>query len=152
MYQGGHADAAARRFARFWVAVFALGLLPRRWVTLEVPGRRTGRITSFPLGMADRNGQWYLVSMLGANRNRVLNVRAVGGRAVLRRRGAVSCQLIEVPMAERPALIKRYLEQVPGARPHIPVDRSAPVADFGTIAAKYPVFRVVPLTGGEPGG
>jgi hypothetical protein len=30
MYAGNRADATARRFARLWAAVFALGLLPRR--------------------------------------------------------------------------------------------------------------------------
>ena len=57
MYAGGRADATARRFARLWAAAFGLGLMPRRWVTLEVAGRRTGRITRFPLGMADWQGQ-----------------------------------------------------------------------------------------------
>jgi hypothetical protein len=44
---------------------------------------------------------------------------------------------------ERAAILKRYLEKVPGARPHIPVDRHAPVADFEAIAQDYPAFRVV---------
>jgi hypothetical protein len=38
MYAGGHGDRTARRFARFWAAVQGMGLMPRRWVTLEVPG------------------------------------------------------------------------------------------------------------------
>jgi hypothetical protein len=44
-----------------------------------------------------------------------------------------------------PPIIKRYLQKAPGARPHIPVDRHAALADFQAIAARYPVFRVVPL-------
>ena len=48
------------------------------------------------------------------------------------------------PAPERPALTKRYLDVAPGARPHVPVDRRAPLADFAAIAADYPVFRVVP--------
>ncbi len=151
MYRGGRADATARRLARMWAAVFGLGLAPRRWVTLEVAGRRSGRVVRFPLGMADRDGQWYLVPMLGEQCNWVQNVRAAGGRATLRHRRAVACRLIEVPVRERAPIIKRYLEQVPGARPHIPVDRRAPAADFEAIAPRYPVFRVVPLAGpGRP--
>ena len=57
-----------------------------------------------------------------------------------------ACRLVEVPVSERAPIIKRYLEKVPGARPHIPVDRHAPVADFEAIAPRYPVFRVVSLT------
>ena len=144
MYAGGRADTTARRFARLWAAVFRLGLMPRRWVTLEVAGRRSGRVTRFPLGMADWHGQWYLVPMLGGQCNWVRNVRAASGRVVLRRRRAVPCRLVEAPASERAAIIRRYLEKVPGARPHIPVDRHAPLADFEAIAPRYPVFRVVP--------
>jgi|SRR5215469_2229504 len=142
MYQGGRANATARRFSRLWAAVFAVGLQPKRWVTLEVVGRRTGRVVRFPLGMADMQGQWYLVPMLGEDCNWVKNVRAASGQAVLRRRRAVPCRLVELPVAERAPILKTYVAQVPGARPHIPVDRSAPVADFEAIAARYPVFRV----------
>jgi len=142
MYAGGRANRAARRLARLWAAGFQLGLMPSRWVTLEVPGRRSGRVTRFPLGMADWNGQRYLVPMLGERCNWVQNVRAANGAAALRRRHALGCTLTEVPLAERAPIIKRYLEQVPGARPHIPVDRRAPMADFEAIAERYPVFRV----------
>ena len=53
MYPGGRADTTARRLARLWALVFSLGLGPRRWVTLEVPGRRSGLTRKFPLAMAD---------------------------------------------------------------------------------------------------
>jgi hypothetical protein len=92
--------------------------------------------------MADWQGQWYLVPMLGEGCNWVRNVRAAGGQATLRRRRGVGCRLVEVPVNERAAIIKRYVEKVPGARPHIPVDRHAPVADFEAISQDYPVFRV----------
>jgi polyisoprenoid-binding protein YceI len=145
MYPGGRADAAARRFARLWGEVFRLGLAPKRWVTLEVTGRRSGRVTRFPLGMSRVGDQWYLVSMLGERCNWVRNVRAADGRATLLHRRATPCRLVEVPVTERAPIIKRYLARVPGARPHVPVDRHAPLADFESIAARYPVFRVVPV-------
>jgi deazaflavin-dependent oxidoreductase (nitroreductase family) len=155
MYRGGRGDATARRFARVWAVVFGLGLMPRRWVTLEVPGRRSGRTTRFPLGMADWHGGWYLVPMLGGECNWVRNVRAAGGRAVLRRRGAHTCTLIELPVEERAPVLQRYLRKVPGARPHVPVDPEAPPEEFRRIAARYPVFRVECVTGRPlraPGG
>jgi deazaflavin-dependent oxidoreductase (nitroreductase family) len=145
MYVGGRGNATARRYAWFWNMAFRLGILPRRWVTLEVCGRRTGTVTRFPLGMADVGGQWYVVSMLGEC-NWVRNVRAAEGRATLRRRrraGAV--RLFEVPVDKRAPVIRRYVGRVPGGRPHIPVDRHEPVEAFETIASNYPVFRVVPL-------
>lgn len=142
MYAEGCANATARRFARVWAAVFAAGLLPRRWVTLEVVGRRSGRLTRFPLGMADWQGDWYLVPMLGENCNWVRNVRAASGLATLRHGRARACRLVEVPVDERAPILRRYLQKVPGARPHIPIDRHAPLAEFQAIAARYPAFRV----------
>jgi len=144
MYEGHKANATARRFARLWATVFGWGLQPRRWVTLEVPGRKSGRLTRFPLGMAHLDGKWYLVSMLGADCHWVKNVRANNGNAVLRHGRAKACHLVEVPPEDRGPIIKRYLDQVPGGRPHISVDRRAPLADFEAIAREYPVFLVTP--------
>jgi len=142
MYTGGRADATARRLARFWAVVFSLGLAPRRWVAMEVAGRRSGRPRRFPLGMASWHHHWYLVSMLGEDCNWVQNVRAAHGLVTLRHGRARQCRLEEVPVAGRAPVLRQYLRQVPGARPHFPVSRHAPVADFAAIASRYPVFLV----------
>jgi hypothetical protein len=109
-------------------------------------GKANATARRFPLGMAHADGQWYLVSMLGEDCNWVQNVRAAGGKVTLRRRRAQACHLIEVLPAERAPIIKQYLAQVPGARPHIPVDRRSTLAEFETIADKFPVFRVSPAS------
>lgn len=142
MYADGRGNAAARRFARFWAAALRARLVPRRWVTVEVPGRKTGRIARYPLGMADWQGAWYLVPMLGGNCGWVRNVRAAGGQATLRHGPARACRLTEIPVDQRAPILRRYLQKVPGARPHMPVDQHAPLAEFEAIAAQYPVFRV----------
>jgi deazaflavin-dependent oxidoreductase (nitroreductase family) len=142
MYASGRANDSARRLARMWAVVFSLGLSPRRWVTLEVTGRRTGRARRFPLGMARLNRQWYLVSMLGEHCNWVQNVRAADGLVTLRHGRAVRCMLREVPVGQRPPVLKRYLQQVPGARPHFPVGRKADMSGFEALAPRYPVFLV----------
>lgn len=48
MYATGAGNRTARRYARFWAVVFGLGLVPGRWVTLEVPG---GARPHFPVSM-----------------------------------------------------------------------------------------------------
>jgi len=141
MYAGGRGDATAKRYSRFWATVFRLDLQPRRWVTLEVVGRKTGNTMRVPLGMADWEGDWYLISMLG-DCNWVRNVRAVDGHATLHRRRSRPVLLTEVQVEQRAAILKRYLETVPGGRPHIPVDWREPVESFRAIAARYPVFLV----------
>jgi hypothetical protein len=74
----------------------------------------------------------------------VRNVRAAGGRVVLRRRRREQVRLEEVPVAERAPIIKAYLKVAPGARPHIPVRLDAPLEEFAAVADKHPVFRVIP--------
>lgn len=149
MYRGGRGDATARRYVRLWANVFALGLFPKRWVTLEVVGRNSGRVTRFPLGMADWQDQFFLVSMLGEDCNWVEKVRAAEGRVTLRRRRATRCRLVEIPADQRPPILRRYLQTVPGARPHIPVGSNAPLVDFEGLSARYPAFRVDRLPASE---
>jgi hypothetical protein len=69
---------------------------------------------------------------------------------MLRRRRSWPVRLDELPVGERAPVLKHYVNQVPGARPHIPVDRHQPVQAFEKIAANYPVFLVTPLSPGYP--
>jgi len=141
MYAGGRADATARAYVRVYNRVVPWGLAPRRWVILEVTGRRSGRPIRLPLGLADLDGSWYLVSMLGEC-NWTKNLRAAGGRATVLRRGRHPITTTEVPVAERAPVIKRYLTKVPGGRPHIPVDHRAPLSEVEKVAERTPVFLV----------
>ena len=52
-------------------------------------------------------------------------------------------ELHEVDVADRAPILKRFLALAPGGRPHIPVDRHAPLGEFARIAPDHPVFRVV---------
>lgn len=141
MYVGGRATDEAKWYSRRWGAVFATGLAPRRWVRLEVPGRRTGRLQRVPVGLADVDGRWYLVSMLGEC-HWVKNVRANGHRLVLRRGRPLECTAVEVPVPARGPILRRYVDVAPGGRPHITVPRGSSVAAFQAVAGDYPVFEV----------
>ncbi len=112
-------------------------------VTLEVTGRTSGRTISLPVAVTVVNGQRYLVSMLGEQVQWVHNVRAAGGRAVLHRHGREEVHLEEVPADQRAPILKAYLQRAPGARPHVPVNKDAPLAEFEKVAKAFPVFRVV---------
>ena len=142
-YRGGRPRGFARLEGKIAGVLFARGVLPDRAVELEVTGRRTGRPLRLPLVLSHYRGERYLASMLGEDVNWVRNVRAAEGRAVLRHGRTEPVRLEEVPVAERAPILKQYLHDAPGARPHVPIDRHQPVADFEAIAADYPVFRVV---------
>ncbi|MFE9689319.1 nitroreductase/quinone reductase family protein [Micromonospora sp. NPDC005806] len=144
MYRTGHPNAVARFLNRLSARQYAAGLAPGHWVILEVRGRRSGRTISVPLVVADHDGGRYLVSMLGARAEWVANVRAAGGRAVLRHGRREPVRLVEVDVAERPPVLRRHLALAPGARAHVPVDRHAPPAEFVRVAADIPVFRITP--------
>jgi deazaflavin-dependent oxidoreductase (nitroreductase family) len=123
-------------------ALHAAGIGPRRLVTLEVAGRRSGRRISLPVVIADYEGERYLVAMLGDGAAWVANVRAARGRAVLRRGRPEEVRLEEVAPDDRAPILRRYVEVAPGAGAHIPVDRRAPLGEFEAIAADHPVFRI----------
>jgi hypothetical protein len=95
--------------------------------------------------ITDFEGERYLVSMLGRKANWVRNLEADSGRAELRHGRREAVHLEEVDSAERAPIIRRYLALAPGARPHIPIDRKAPLRAFERIAADYPVFRIEAL-------
>ncbi len=142
LYRGGRPNPIARVMNRGWAIVHSLGVAPDYFVTLEVVGRRSGRIISFPLAMVVIDQQRYLVSMLGEEASWVRNIRAADGQARLRHGRIEHVRLVEIPVERRAPILKAYLKIAPGARPHIPVDKDAPLEQFEAIAAQFPVFRV----------
>lgn len=142
LYKGGRPNALGRFLNRGWAWLHSSGLLPDYMVTLEVVGRQSGKLISFPLALAVLNGERYLVSMLGEDTNWVRNVRTANGQAQLRHGRTEQVLLEEVEVSQRAPILKAYLKIAPGARPHILVDKDAPVAEFEKIAAEFPVFRI----------
>ncbi len=142
LYRGQRPNLIARILNRAGEVVASAGVTSSRMVTLEVAGRTSGRIVSLPVVPVVVDGRRYLVSMLGDDVQWVRNVRAAGGRAVLRSGGREEIQLEEIPADERAPILKAYLRRAPGARAHVPVDKDAPMAEFETIAGAFPVFRI----------
>jgi hypothetical protein len=142
MYRGGRPNRLAKALNWTWGKFYGLGLAPKNWLTLEVPGRKSGKLVSLPLIAVEYEGTRYLVSMLGDGANWVANVRAAGGQVILRHGRRTPVRLIEIPPGERAPIIKAYLQVTLEPRKHIPVDRHAPLAEFERIAADFPVFRI----------
>jgi hypothetical protein len=143
LYRGQRQSRQAKALNWLSAAIGFLGLAPDYLVTLQVAGRKTGRIASFPLVMVVLDGQRYLVSMLGDRVPWVRNLQAAHGRAVLYHGRREAVRLVEVPVALRVPILKAYLRRAPGARPHIAVDKDAPLAEFERIAPSLPVYRVI---------
>jgi hypothetical protein len=143
LYRGQRPNGLARLVNRVAAAVFARGVAPNYLVTLDVTGRRSGRTISLPLVMAVLDRQRYLVSHLGSDVAWVRNVKATAGRAVLRHGRIEHVRLEEFAIDKRAPVLKAHLRHAPGARPHIPVDKDAPLEEFDAVAAQFPVFRVL---------
>lgn len=143
LYQDQRPNALAQFLNRIYAWIASSGVAPNYLVTLEVIGRKSGKIISFPVVVALLNNERYLVSMLGDDAQWVQNVRAAQGRAFIRSGGRREVHLEEVRADQRAPILKAYLKRAPGARPHIPVDKDAPLAEFAAIQAAYPCFRIV---------
>ena len=117
MYQKGRPNLLAKIQNRGWALIHAMGVLPERFVTLEVPGRKSGKPVKFPLAMLVIDQERFLVSMLGNNANWVRNVQASHGKGTLIHgaREAVVLEIVEIE--KRAPILKAYLQIVPGARP-----------------------------------
>ena len=142
-YRGGRPNRVARIIDRGGAVVYGLGVAPDYMVTLEVPGRKTGRIFRLPLVMVVVDGKRYLVSMLGEDVNWVRNVRAADGRVTLRHGRSEDVRLEEVAPEDRAPVLKDYLKRAPRAGAHMPVEKDAPLAEFERVSSRFPVFRVV---------
>ncbi len=142
MYAGARPNRLARFLNGIWRRLAAAGLAPERLCTLEVRRRRSGGTASFPVVVADLEGERYLVAMLGERANWVANVRAAGGAAVLRHGGSEQVRLEEVDPAQRAPILRRYVELAPEARAHIGLGPEDRLGDFERIAPRHPVFRI----------
>lgn len=127
----------------------SLGLTPPLMVTLEVRGRRTGRVRSAVVDWVEHEGQRYFVSPRG-EAEWVRNVRAAAGEAVIRHGGRERVRLEEVPAEERAPVLKAYLaknERSTGQ--HFGLAASADLGEFEAIAVRHPVFRIAGPTEGQ---
>jgi deazaflavin-dependent oxidoreductase (nitroreductase family) len=122
------------------LAKFGLG--PSYIRVLEVQGRRTGKIYTTPVNLLELNGRQYLVGGRG-HTAWSKNAQAVG--VVTLKRGSRSQQYrtIPVPDADKPPVLKAYLQEYRGTvQRFFDVPADAPLDAFASIAHKHPVFEV----------
>jgi deazaflavin-dependent oxidoreductase (nitroreductase family) len=110
---------------------------------LEVRGRKTGEPRRVPVNLLTFEGAQYLVAPRGETQW-VRNLRAAGGGALLLGRRRQEFTAVELPDADKPALLRAYVKrwkaEVGVFFDGVGADSSA--EEVERIAPRHPVFRI----------
>jgi hypothetical protein len=122
--------------------------LTKRTVTLEVPGRKSGKPTRISLSRTDYGGYSYFVSLAGES-GWVRNVRAAGGQATILSGGRKSVRLEEVSPVERAPVLLAYVQKrafthsgSQSARHFFGLEPNPTLEDMQAVAERFIVFRI----------
>ena len=112
---------------------------------LEVRGRRSGKLYRTPVDVLSVGDRRFLVAGRGETQW-VRNARASGRIALRRGARHPEYRLRAVPDDEKPALLKAYLDRFAlTVRRYFPVPAGSPPEVFVPLAARYPVFELLPV-------
>jgi len=127
---------------RLIIAFNRMGMSFGTWYILSIPGRKTGKLRSTPVSLLHVNGQRYVVT--GFDTNWVKNARKVGKGILERGHKKEQVVLVELPVEERPPILREFPRQVPHGVQYfekllnIPGDPEA----LAAAAPRCPVFRL----------
>ena len=130
-------------FNRLVAALTRIGISVAGSRVLEVPGRKSGEPRRTPVNLLALDGQRYLVAPRG-HTQWVRNLRASGSGRLLVGRRAEPFDAVEVSDAEKPAILRSYLERwkwevgqfFGGVGPDAADD------ELLRIAPDHPIFRI----------
>jgi deazaflavin-dependent oxidoreductase (nitroreductase family) len=135
--------AIERIFNRFFGFLVGLGLGMKHNYLLEVRGRKSGKLYSTPIDLLERGGKRFLVAPRGLTQW-VRNAEAAGEVALKKGSSRQTYRLRPVPDAEKPELLKAYLDSFKTAvQRFFPVPAGSGVEAFVSIAPNYPVFELI---------
>jgi deazaflavin-dependent oxidoreductase (nitroreductase family) len=121
-----------------------LGIGPAYMQLLQVRGRKTGRVYSTPVNLLQVGGKLYLVAPRGKTQW-VRNAEATGEVLLKRGKQERKYRLHLIPDADKPEILKLYLESYKSAvQQYFPVPAGSPAVAFRELAANYPVFELLP--------
>ena len=129
---------------RLIIAFNRLGMSFGTWYILSIPGRKTGKMRNTPVSVLHINGQRYVVT--GFETNWVKNARQSGKGILARGRKKEHVTLVELPIEERPPILREFPRQVPHGVPYFEKMLNIPAnpAALAAAAPHCPVFRLDP--------
>ena len=110
---------------------------------LQVRGRKSGKIYGTPVDLLEIDGKHYLVAPRGRTQW-VRNAEAAGEITLKRGSDLRKFQLRPIAEAEKPPILKSYLESFRReVQQYFTVTAGSPAQDFVAIASNYPAFELL---------
>ena len=135
--------ALERQFNRFFGFLVGLGLGMKHNYLLQVRGRKSGKLYSTPIDLLEIKGRRFLVAPRGRTQW-VRNAEAAGTITLKRGRFRHDFRLKPVPDADKPQLLKAYLDSFKTTvQRYFPVAAGSDAAAFAGVVANYPVFELI---------
>ena len=136
-------SAGERVFNRVFGFLVGLGLGPSYIYLLQVRGRKSGRLYSTPVDLLELGGKRFLVAPRGRTQW-VRNAETAGEVTLKKGRTTQRFQLRPVPDANKPEILKAYLENFKSAvQRYFPVPAGSPVQAFSALTQSYPAFELI---------
>ncbi len=132
-----------RAFNRFFGFLVGLGFGLKHNYLLQVRGRKSGRLFSTPIDLLEIGGKRFLVAPRGRTQW-VRNAEAAGEITLKKGRSRQVYRLRPVADAEKPELLKAYLDSFKTTvQRYFTVPAGSTTDRFASIAANYPVFELI---------
>ena len=130
-------------FNRAMGTLVGWGLGPAHMRLLEVRGRKSGKLYTTPVDLLELNAKRYLVAPRG--RTQWVRNAEAAGEIVLKRGGTrQSFRLRALPEAEKPPILKAYLDNFKTeVQRYFAVPAGSPAEQFAAVAADYPAFELL---------
>jgi hypothetical protein len=109
----------------------------------SIPGRASGSLRSTPVAVLALRGERYLVAGF-AGSDWVKNARRAGWAELSRGRRRERVLLSEVPVEERPPILRQFAREVRGGRSFLTFAADAPGEAVAKASPQHPVFLVRP--------
>jgi deazaflavin-dependent oxidoreductase (nitroreductase family) len=130
-------------FNRLFGFLVGLGFGLKHNYLLQVRGRKSGRLFSTPIDLLETGGKRFLVAPRGCTQW-VRNAEAAGEVTLKKGRSQQTYGLRPLADAEKPALLKAYLDSFKTTvQRYFPVPAGSAAERFASIAANYPVFELI---------
>ena len=140
-----HMTSSMRIGTTILTALLRAGLPFGPLTLLSVRGRKSGKVSTTPVALVERDGTRWLVAAFGEV-NWVHNIRATGQAQLTRGRRAEAIGVIELEARDAAPILQQFLksfQMVPFIPPYFDVTPHSPLADFEREALHHPVFRIV---------